>query len=577
MLSLPNDKSLYQNEDVVRAQCVALFHINDFKSLYNTLESHNFSGEHHQFLQDLWYKAHYLEVQRMRGRPLGAVDKYRIRRRYPLPRTIWDGEHTIYCFKEKSRNVLKTSYQRNRYPSQEERRRLAELTGLSMVQVSNWFKNRRQRERVPPQKEPMIGDHSAHPQTDQIMDESLSQVSGYSGGKFVNIAPAPVLGKQTIKPSHIQMGQGIQQIAHMQDSQGRVRQVVKLVQSPTKGNGPDQIVLTPEQAAELGLIQQSHVQNGQVPQQPQTILLQQGGQHNSHNGQQLLILQDQQYRQQQQQQQYQIIQQSNGQQIVQAVQSNQREGLPPVTVLQQPGGGHMIVQGSLPNSGQQIITQGGQQIIALPQGNGQQQILLPDNAQIVRLPGGGMQIIQPAGNQQLIQHQSNNQQQHQVILVSRQNNQQIQQVQLQQTTAASTSGSQATLTTATSTVQATQGSVTVSSTADVMPTENTMVQQQEPNQESDNLELNKSELNEMESNIPADVSAIAKVEGPDDASTSGTVQSKLAEVQGIRVEDMMNEKIHAETIDSQLMDDLQAAETLAQATAALENAESASN
>jgi hypothetical protein len=52
--------------------------------------------------------------------------------RFPLPRTIWDGEHTIYCFKEKSRNVLKTSYQRNRYPSQEERRRLAELTGLSM-------------------------------------------------------------------------------------------------------------------------------------------------------------------------------------------------------------------------------------------------------------------------------------------------------------------------------------------------------------------------------------------------------------------------------------------------------------
>ena len=51
MLSLPNDKSLYQNEDVVRAQCVALFHINDFKGLYNTLEAHTFSSEHHQFLQ----------------------------------------------------------------------------------------------------------------------------------------------------------------------------------------------------------------------------------------------------------------------------------------------------------------------------------------------------------------------------------------------------------------------------------------------------------------------------------------------------------------------------------------------
>ena len=59
--------------------------------------------------------------------------------RYPLPRTIWDGEHTIYCFKEKSRNVLKTSYTRNRYPSQEERRRLAELTGLSMGKNPRWL------------------------------------------------------------------------------------------------------------------------------------------------------------------------------------------------------------------------------------------------------------------------------------------------------------------------------------------------------------------------------------------------------------------------------------------------------
>ena len=52
---------------------------------------------------------------------------------------------------------------------------------------------------------------------------------------------------------------------------------------------------------------------------------------------------------------------------MQAVSNQGREGLPPVTVLQQPGGGHMIVQGNLQSSGQQIITQGGQQVIALPQ------------------------------------------------------------------------------------------------------------------------------------------------------------------------------------------------------------------
>lgn len=45
--------------------------------------------------------AHYNEAEKLRGRPLGAVGKYRVRRKFPLPRTIWDGEETSYCFKVK--------------------------------------------------------------------------------------------------------------------------------------------------------------------------------------------------------------------------------------------------------------------------------------------------------------------------------------------------------------------------------------------------------------------------------------------------------------------------------------------
>ena len=41
---------------------------------------------------------------------MGAVGKYRIRRKFPLPRTIWDGEETSYCFKEKSRQVFATTH-----------------------------------------------------------------------------------------------------------------------------------------------------------------------------------------------------------------------------------------------------------------------------------------------------------------------------------------------------------------------------------------------------------------------------------------------------------------------------------
>uniref|UniRef100_A0A182XKP2 Homeobox domain-containing protein n=1 Tax=Anopheles quadriannulatus TaxID=34691 RepID=A0A182XKP2_ANOQN len=97
--------------------------------------------------------AHYVEAEKLRGRPLGAVGKYRVRRKFPLPRTIWDGEETSYCFKEKSRSVLRDWYTHNPYPSPREKRELAEATGLTTTQVSNWFKNRRQRDRAAEHKD----------------------------------------------------------------------------------------------------------------------------------------------------------------------------------------------------------------------------------------------------------------------------------------------------------------------------------------------------------------------------------------------------------------------------------------
>ena len=93
-----------------------------FQDLYKILEGFQFQPHNHPKLQMLWMKAHYIEAEKLRGRPLGAVGKYRwgkyltalrgwktfffrIRRKFPLPRTIWDGEETSYCFKEKSRQV----------------------------------------------------------------------------------------------------------------------------------------------------------------------------------------------------------------------------------------------------------------------------------------------------------------------------------------------------------------------------------------------------------------------------------------------------------------------------------------
>lgn len=141
---------LVKNDCILKCRAALLLEEGKFRELYTLLETHTFELQHHNDLQGMWYKGHYMEAQKLRGRSLGAVDKYRIRRKFPLPKTIWDGEETIYCFKEKSRQALKDCYRQNRYPTPDEKRTLAKRTGLTLTQVSNWFKNRRQRDRSTP-------------------------------------------------------------------------------------------------------------------------------------------------------------------------------------------------------------------------------------------------------------------------------------------------------------------------------------------------------------------------------------------------------------------------------------------
>lgn len=110
LFSLPTDETINSNESILRAKAIVAFHRGSFHELYSLLENNCFSMKHHPDLQGLWFKAHYKEAEKVRGRPLGAVDKYRLRKKYPLPKTIWDGEDVVYCFKEKSRNALKVKF-----------------------------------------------------------------------------------------------------------------------------------------------------------------------------------------------------------------------------------------------------------------------------------------------------------------------------------------------------------------------------------------------------------------------------------------------------------------------------------
>ncbi|TGZ67241.1 hypothetical protein CRM22_004906 [Opisthorchis felineus] len=150
--SLPLQTSLWEvlnrSDVILRARALVAFHTGNFRELYAILERHTFPKSVHGKLQALWLEAHYQEAEKLRGRPLGPVDKYRVRKKFPMPRTIWDGEQKTHCFKERTRGLLREWYLQDPYPSPAKKRELATATGLTPTQVGNWFKNRRQRDRA---------------------------------------------------------------------------------------------------------------------------------------------------------------------------------------------------------------------------------------------------------------------------------------------------------------------------------------------------------------------------------------------------------------------------------------------
>lgn len=152
----PNISELNKNEAVLRARAIVSFHSGNFRELYSILESHKFTKSSHGKLQAMWLEAHYQEAEKLRGRALGPVDKYRVRKKFPLPRTIWDGEQKTHCFKERTRSLLREWYLQDPYPNPTKKRELAQATGLTPTQVGNWFKNRRQRDRAAAAKNRLV-------------------------------------------------------------------------------------------------------------------------------------------------------------------------------------------------------------------------------------------------------------------------------------------------------------------------------------------------------------------------------------------------------------------------------------
>lgn len=59
-----------------RARAIVAYHRGLYHDLYQLLESHCFASKFHNELQLLWFKAHYKEAEKVRGRPLGKLKSF---------------------------------------------------------------------------------------------------------------------------------------------------------------------------------------------------------------------------------------------------------------------------------------------------------------------------------------------------------------------------------------------------------------------------------------------------------------------------------------------------------------------
>ena len=105
----------------------------------------------HATAQETWLECVYKRAAAHRTnckKKLNAVDRYRLRKRFPFPPGIFNGDTTRHLFRESSREILHAAYTTCAYPTPAEKRELCQQSGLTYNQVSNYFKNRRGRDRA---------------------------------------------------------------------------------------------------------------------------------------------------------------------------------------------------------------------------------------------------------------------------------------------------------------------------------------------------------------------------------------------------------------------------------------------
>ncbi|PFX32591.1 homeobox protein six1-like [Stylophora pistillata] len=142
LLGLPNSPEFQENEEINRAKIALAWHKKDVQAVYKLIEEGIFSqGDD---LIEIWDEAHEHEAKART-----AVQRFRVRKRFPPPRSICPSgfRKKRGIPKETSKALQAWLMQRikNPYPDTTEKLMLAEQHGITLAQLKTWFANARRR------------------------------------------------------------------------------------------------------------------------------------------------------------------------------------------------------------------------------------------------------------------------------------------------------------------------------------------------------------------------------------------------------------------------------------------------
>ena len=138
-------------EIVALAKAYVAFKTLQFQKLYEILSLNTFCPKYHPQLLRLWMAASSIVVATIYRKQTPVAQKHPELHnsvKKPFNHFAKIAKEGSYYFSSDIRVKLNKAYEKTMYPTSKEKTDLAKQTQLTVTQVSNWFKNKRQRARV---------------------------------------------------------------------------------------------------------------------------------------------------------------------------------------------------------------------------------------------------------------------------------------------------------------------------------------------------------------------------------------------------------------------------------------------